>query len=152
MKEAMESMLGPADGPIGRAFDLMGIAEEEIRAAGGRKGNRAWDAFAQLEPGFLRRYSDELYRAHCRELIGRAKRGEDMNPGTAAEIVACLSELSLKAPPARDHAALYHRTFAKLFPDHPVAKDRIDSGSYPGALDELEVGIRKKLARDRRPK
>lgn len=137
---------------IGRAFDLMEVAEQEIARAGGRKGNAVWEAW--LELGFLVEHGEELYRLHCRELIRRAKDAccacdDCMRPATKAEVLAFLSNASLKAPPARDPAALQARLFCELFPDSVVAReteDHMKVGSSPGKETQEPAKGRRRTA------
>jgi len=153
LRDAMAEMSAGGAGVanrIGRAFALMEIAEHEIasRRERSRVPQKVNDAFGILEPGFLAEFqSDHLYRMHCRELISRVERDEDVRPGTAAECVAVLSRGSLDAPLDRDHAFVYERLFLSMFDPGKSPEGR---ESYPGAGDEIEARLRKKLARDRR--
>jgi len=140
---------------ISRTFDFMKIAEEEIAKAEKRvrdKATRACihDVFGHAEPGQLLRYSDALYRAHVRELIERAKTGDDMSPATKAECVAALSEGSLLAPLDAQHSALYEDLFYEIF-GHYVGqpKQRVRE-PWPRASAELLHTMRNKFRRERR--
>ena len=86
--EAMTAVFGGQARSIFRAFDLMGIAEEEIAAAKHRyrrASKRVHAAFGVLYPtGDMSKCGDRLYRAHARELVERVARKEDTRPGTAA--------------------------------------------------------------------
>lgn len=136
---------------ISRTFDLMAIAEEEIERAGGR-GSKAWGAFGHLCPNELAGYSDDLYRHHCRELIARFVAGEKTEPGTTAECLATLSRTSLNAPLKGDPTNLMARLFRQVYGrDVDGHEGQEIRESFPGALDEMEQEMRRKLSRQRKP-
>lgn len=144
--QALESVgaTGPASA-VARAFDLMGIAEEEIATAMRRWPKKATElnaTFGILYPGILSGYGDGLYRAHCRELLGRVVHGEALALGTDAECLAILSSASQAAPLDSDHAAAMTRCFRSCYPDREVE----DAGheSYPGRVDEILRRITRK--------
>ena len=104
---------------IANAFRHMGIAEEELEA-----GPKGTPFLALQTPAILKQLADEVYRAHCRELVARA--GEHVRVATSAEICAAMMQTSLRHP--LNHAAAwlawYH--FDKVFPgkmDEPFADD-----------------------------
>lgn len=138
---------------IASAFRRMGIAEEEIDVAKKRWPRRRTvihGAFRFLCASHLGRFSDEVYRAHAREIIGRVMRGEDLKPGTDAEILVLLSEASLVAPLASDYAFAMSHVFHRVFPN--AGADRFEHAgreSHRGALDEILAECRRKTARDR---
>lgn len=128
---------------MGRIFDRMAIAEEEIDRAGGE----ATLAFGDLAPGLLADFSEDLYRAHVRELLGRHEKGEDMRPGTKAEALVILSHASLKRPPDRNTAALQETLFRELFPGKWKEIDGAPTNeAWPNAAKEIFEGIQKKIA------
>ena len=108
--EAFRSVLGTDANPILRALDLMGVAEQEIaRAERGKRGATKatiHDSFRLLAPGVLLNLTEDVYRHHCREIIGRVIRGEDARPATKAEVMAHISRASLEAPPRHEYASL----------------------------------------------
>lgn len=152
LDEVVVRLVGGPAKAVSRAFDLMGIAEREIAlavaAAGGKKekGNRIWDAFALLRPGALSDYGDELYRAHCRELLARCEAGLDTQLGTAAEACAVLSESSLKAPLDSAHMRAYEDVFQACFGKLPPGTRRSRYEGYPGEVSGIVGRLRSKLS------
>ncbi len=155
VRELLGNVIDPNDvaGAIGRAFDRMGIAEEEIEAAKKKWPDKKAEihaAFGALAPGELSRYgSDRLYRAHARELLERVAKGERLELGTDAECLAALSLASLKAPLASGHVAAMEKAFASVFPKNALGPN-VGRESYPGNVDEILTEIRKKIASRRR--
>lgn len=130
---------------IGTAFDLMGVAEEEIAVAmkrWSRARKRINASFRILYPGDLVRYREEMYRKHVQELLERVARGQDTTAPTGVEMLAALSQMSLIAPPGPAQAGLMVRLFQRLFPG-------VDDGScsepYPGAIDEVYRVLARRL-------
>lgn len=129
---------------IVRAFDLMALAEEELAAAGNPVG-----AFALLMPGILAEYTDELYRSHCRELIARAKAGEDTSLGTLAEALVAMMVTAGASPLRPEALALTDHLFDRLFPG---AREQMFPGVPPhrerwdGQVAEDLSALRRKLA------
>ena len=137
---------------IGRAFYLMGIAEEEIEAAmkkAPRKRAAIKGAFRYLYTPVLMTYGDELYRAHCREIIGRVKRGEDLSPGTDAEMLATFSEMSTKAPLASEFANAMSEVFFRVFPEKSREVYAAGHEAWEGRKEEILSELRRKLSRNR---
>jgi len=108
----------------------MAIAELEIEAAMKRtedmkEKERIWNSFKILCPNSLfNGADDEVYKAHCRELIARAANAADTRPGTKAEALMVLSHTSLVAPPTRPPSkALFseaeHCHFQETYLDYP---------------------------------
>ncbi len=139
---------------IARTFSKMELAEEEIDAAKRRHplaAGRIHRAFRHLCPSpALSAAPEKLFRAHCTELLERVAAGCDLRPGTTAEVLAVLSELSLRAPLERAHTLLFVKLFSDLFPE---AAARMQSENEPPAADryerervvELEAAFRAKL-------
>jgi hypothetical protein len=148
-KKKLDRLLGtvlrPSDvGVIGRTFDLMQIAEEEILAAGGRRGTPLWGTFMLMQPGVLVRYGDALYRSHCRELLARAATEKDTRPGTDAELCACFCKISLATPFQRDYALAYEEAFSRVM---GTPLERVEREySYTSAGDEIVADMRRRLA------
>lgn len=151
--DALAALIGPNGNAIAAAFARMRIAEEEIDAAKKRWPRRRaaiHDAFRFLCASHLGRFSDEVYRAHAREIIGRVMRSEPLEPGTDAEILVMLSEQSLVAPLASDYAHAMSVVFHRVFPNaDPERYERAGHESYRGALDEILTDCRRKAARPR---
>lgn len=144
--EVFEGSLAKA---VMQTLKLMGAAEEEIARA-----ERAYPdaaprlsrAFPLLYPYELARFgSERVYRAHCREILVRVARGEDVNPGTDAECLAALSLGSLKAPLDSGHLAAMERVFASVFPED--RSERLGRESWPGEVDEILAGLRKRIGK-----
>lgn len=134
-------------------FDLTDIAEQEIKVA-----KRRWRRHAKrLEASFLllcptpgmTALAPSVYRAHAQELLERVAKGEDLVPGTEAEVMMVLSAGSLKAPLDQVHGALYERIFAGVFPWLVDCKP-VFSEPWPGACDEALAVLRRKCAREAR--
>lgn len=126
---------------VGRTFDFMRVAEEEIAKHGGRANS----AFGLLYPGILLGYGEELYRAHAREIFARLDRGEDVEPGTKAEVLAVLSKASLKRPPDSTTAALQEQLFAELFPSKVVTGEPTRE-PWSGAARDVFEDLKRKVA------
>lgn len=125
---------------------------EEIKAAqrrSPRKKKTIRDAFPVLYPGELLTYPDALYRAHCRELIGRCVRGEDVRPATDAELCIMFEQTSLKAPLASQFAHAYSTVFHRVFPSADRETFFTGSEAYANGTEEIIRDARKRLARDR---
>lgn len=139
-------------------FDRMEIAEEEIEAAKTRHPKEAGvihGAFGLLCPTDpIRDLSDESFRFHCREILDRVARGQDVRPGTTAELLGFLADASQLAPPARVAALLYQELFGRLFPER-LRAFLSDAGSMEPDLYErdqileLERELRARLFADR---
>jgi len=137
---------------VSRAFDLMKIAEEEISAAeraAPRAKKKIHGAFRYMHSKYLVRYGDGVYRAHAREIIARVKRGADLSPGTDAECLAALSEMSLRAPPSADFALAMATVFRAVFPAAPADLTEMGRESYEGRTAEILGELRRKLSHER---
>lgn len=90
--------------------------------------------------------SEKLYRAHVTELVLRVVNGDDLRPGTDAEVCAVLSANSLHHPPSQDWAAAYGLVFGRVFPEHKNLADGLVE-SYKGAAEEVVAELRAKAGR-----
>lgn len=142
---------------VGTAFDLMGIAEEEIAAEIDRltddaARDRVWNSFSALQPSDgMSGQSHSVYRAHAREIVKRAGRDESLVEPTNAELLTFLSESSLRAPLKNDSGVLYHHVFERIFPDADVVVPGDEQyESYPNAAAEIEADIRRALRQPNR--
>ena len=138
-----------------RVFELVKVAEEELEAAKKRHPGKAPEvhrAFRLIEPGGLLWLDDEVFRAHARELIQRVVDGKDTRLGTRAEVIAALSEASLRAPLPRDETELMAKIATRIFPEKKKEFGyRKNHESYKGSTDELLRKFRKQLLKpDRR--
>lgn len=121
----------------------MQIAEELCDGAGNPPG-----LFKALQPTDVLYGKDVLYKPHARELTDRALAGQDLRPGTKAEVLAGLLEASLKAPLNPSGLALAE----KLFRDCTGIDLGADIGreDYPGHLDEMLAEASHKLRQEDR--
>lgn len=137
------------EGSIRRTFDFMAIAEDEIAKAMRRtKGARREEvkrSFMLLMPGDLIRGGEVLYRSHCRELLTRVSRGEDVAPGTDAECCYAMMMTSLKAPLAGPYAYAYGCLFRQVFPQHAGLMSDLGKELYPGQAAEIIADMRKRI-------
>jgi hypothetical protein len=145
---------------IGGLFDLMAVAEEEIDAASKRHPGRERmlsAAFGLLcPPAGMSKLDPKLYRAHARELCERVAAfdgpPENHRPlalGTKAEVLMVLSELSLKAPPSQQYAALYELLFAEIFGAAAVPAGEPVREPWPKASTELLGTMQRRLGKAR---
>lgn len=91
----------------------------------------------------LRGKSEELYLAHCRELIGRVLCDEDTKPATKAEMCAFLSDRSLNGPISRVEMETYSALFVGLFPKK--APDGIVFKTKPESRQKLLEQLKHQL-------
>lgn len=154
MKRTLDLVgLGDKTGAFANAFEKMAIAEREIlRAcrAYPKARTRIWNAFGVLVPGGLSGLADAVYRHHCRELLTRVARGEDLRPGTRAEICAMISKMTLVTRLHRDVELFGLIISNEIFPGRDLLVEGVRA-EYPDAIDEIEAEFRRKLAKpDRR--
>jgi hypothetical protein len=128
-------------------------AEEEIAAATARHPAAAGavDAgFGLLAPTHPLFRSEDLYRAHCAELLDRIARGGDTRPGTAAECCAVLSEVSLEVPLPTHAVGLYARMWSQAgLRPAALADIRTHYEAIAATqIDDLEAELRRKLRQD----
>lgn len=129
---------------IRHAFDCMEVCEREIKRARLTK-ERGSEVFRNACPtNPLRGKSTDLYRAHVRELIARAKRGADLRPATDAELLALFCDTSLTAPLHRNAQAAAELLWSRVFPTGQMLPDGATPESWPnGARDEIEKARKK---------
>lgn len=128
------------------AFSQMRAAEEELRRAFPERGSEPDGLFGALcpRPEFrLWSRAPGVYRAHARELCVRAERRLDMAPGTDAECLLALSDMSLKAPLNATGTALYESLFKRV--TGRAVEGEPAREPWPGAADELLHDMRRKL-------
>jgi len=108
IEQGIKSIGGPPS--ITRAFELMGVAEEEIKAAKKRhpaRTNEIQDSFlALMPPPSMCLMRDDLYRSFAREILDQIGKGHKRS-ATNAEVAVCLYNTCLKSPIARDFAVAY---------------------------------------------
>lgn len=121
MNAALDKMVEhvPEMRPVARAFRFMAIAEEEMRDAMRRyplQQRVVWNCFMVLMPGRLIDYGEQLYRAHCQELLDRAVDDQDLRPGTRAEVLAAISTATLRSRLTSDVEHLALNLASELWP------------------------------------
>ena len=102
---------------IGETLSLLPIAGEEADRAqlSPEQREAVWSAL--FPSPVLRGRGELLYRAHARELVRRAGRGQDLVPGTDAECLAMMMETALRAPLNAEGQAVAEHLFARLLPE-----------------------------------
>ena len=147
-------------GAIENAFRRMAIAEDEISRGQQRHPNHSDKIFAMFRhlcpTPMLRHVPDEVFRAHCRELIERVANDEDIQPGTNAELLAFLSKLSLESALDRVHFLLYQQLFHELLPSQAAALGSDGQLQPPSEqetrqMNDLQERYRRNLASERTP-
>lgn len=132
---------------------VLGWAYEEIAAASARHPSAA-DALAGslplLRPTHPLLGTEDLFRAHCVELLDRVARGSDTTFGTAAECCVVLSKVSLEVPLPTHAVGLYSRMWrqAGLRPDELAATGTHYEAIVGTQIDDLEADIRRRLRQD----
>ncbi len=134
---------GELGNSIETAFRHMGIAEQEISEAMRRHPSQAALINSQFitlaTPKVLENKHDEMYKWHVYELLERVHSHQPLKYATKAEMLAHLSEMSLKAPLRQEWAMVYERLFNELFPQHFRAmfgRDALTRESWPGQYAE----------------
>ena len=148
--DALLDSMGSVGAIASNVFRLCGVAEEMI--AGAKKAHPQHVAEvdsvfkAACPSAVLRGKHDTLYKAHIAELIQRAVKGESPKPPTDAEMLAALSDLSLKAPPGPATQHVFEVLFFKIYPEkrkefeHDFVRE-----PYAGSRDEVLRELRRKL-------
>lgn len=148
LEEAISKIINggmPLGSAVGRVFDFMGIAEEEIeraKLAHPKHAKSIHASFDLLMPGKLISTSEDLYRSHCRELLARVVKGGDVKPGTNAECCHAFMTMSLKSP-LRGGAATAYRT--ALLTALPRLANRLEwdaQEDYAGETEEILRDLR----------
>lgn len=146
---------------IHRAFHFMSIAEDAITAGKRRHPTKAAEihkqAFMAVQPYHSEFWKapDEVFRAHCAEIVDRIAAGANgikLDVATDAEILFGLYSASQKAPPGDHFSLLYQRLFVKIFPKQTIVKkdDAMFRESWPQAVEEMYYQFRVKLRVDKR--
>lgn len=143
--EVLAGILGAGKGHIGRIFDFIDIAEEELAAAGVPRKRKG--ALSELFPGPFLYLDEELYRSHAREIAQRMTRNEDLEPGTLAEVMLAMMQASIAAPLTRSGQAVYEYVFSQLMPDESHKIGLVPSpGIHPRQIEEDIAAARRSLA------
>jgi hypothetical protein len=107
-------------GRFSSIFRLMGVAEEEISAGKERSPAKAAEidkVFAQaVPPVMLRGKTEDLYRAHVREIVEAVEAGRPVPRATMAMAAAAFSDTSLKTPLSHHQTNAYHMAFSRCLP------------------------------------
>lgn len=147
--DALLALLGPVGASLGRMFDLMGVADEEMQRAGQPKG--MWPVL--MPPESMRGLSRDVYRSHCRELLRRHKEGKSLEEPTDAEMLCAVSDCSLHAPFNETGYAAYLRLAKRVLVDEKgrsllprEVRDEQPREPWEGAaVDELLGGLWRRL-------
>ena len=123
-------------------FRVMEVAEDEIDraliASAPERREVIYNAFAILTPPRrMSEYAEMVYRAHCRELLGRLMQPctpANFSVPTWAELVVAISEVSMATPVTDDGGALYAYIIRQVI---NVLGDDAPS-TWKDALEELE--------------
>lgn len=147
----MEAVLGTPLDEIRYAFRCMSVAEEVIARLKATP-EQAQEAFGVLKPSpILRTFSMELYERHAEEIVRRVMAGQDVRPGTKAEVLAMMSETSLKAPLNQPGQALTEALFRELFPkSHALRGMGMTSEWHVRQVQEDFEEAKRRLSQDRR--
>lgn len=106
---------------------------------------------------------ERIFRAHAREIYERVARGEDVRPGTDAEVLGVLADWIMDVPFCGGLMALYFRMAERIVPedyrvllasyqeDHPDFDLSSFLAEAKEDADEHEADIRGQLTRDREP-
>lgn len=129
-----------------RRFD---IAEEAIKRYVRRYPDRTHvidQAFGVLRWELGEPVVDELFRAHCEELLQRVIENKSLEDGTRAEALTALSYTSLRGPLVSQYAALAEKLFLEMFGSEALGGPAMLNEPWPGAsqalLDELRQQLR----------
>jgi hypothetical protein len=138
---------------VGLIFATNTWAEEEIKAAQRRHPDavdRIGESSRLLTPTHDLMSTKSVYRAHCREVLGRVAAGEDTRLGTAVECCIALCKTSLRAPLTTSGAGLYVRMWESAgLPAVEMTDSGVPYEALAGsAIDGHEVWLRRKLRQD----
>jgi len=88
-----------------------------------------------------------VVRGHARELLDRIGGNGNTKRGTAAVVHMVMAEVSKAVPLNGPGAGFYLRMWAKAFPCHVIAGDRLEhhEALYAAQIDDLERDVRHKL-------
>lgn len=145
--DALDAVI-PGFSHLGKIFDQMEIAEDEISAAKLRNPNHAdalQSSFMPLRWMLDSPVRNEVFRSHARELLQRVVDGAPLAPATKAELMMVLANTSVNAPMNSRGAALYHALFRAVFPER--VNELIgepEPEPWEGANDELISELRRK--------
>lgn len=144
---------------ISRAFELMEVAEQEIRTIVLRlldegadvAARRAWNAFGALyPPPALQGKPEGLYRLHVRDLLERASAGVPLAEGSKAEVLLAISAATLASRLDADVEQLGLALAAEAFPEQAGVLLEGSRESYAGARAEVLRELRRKCRVDDR--
>jgi len=133
-------------------FRAMDVVEDEIDRATREfpaHSDLLYHGFALLEPTHALMGTEQLLRAHCRELLTRLVNGTDTRPGTAAEVCCLCHDISLNTPLSSPAAGLYMRMWSAAgLPGEAFDAERSahHEGLEADRIDALEARARRMLA------
>jgi hypothetical protein len=137
---------------VGEWFGPVCWAEEEAEKLTAEHPDAAdliYHAITLTRPTWDEPLTEFLVRAHAWELTTRAAKGEDLRPGTDAEICVACSRMSMVAPLTDDATGLYGRCFGRIHPDdNPFAAAQQHMEALHGSqIDDLERQVRADIGR-----
>lgn len=144
---------------IGATLDMIGVAEDEIRAAQRRWPNQKdvlFHSFSLVRPERGVDIHEQLYRSYVRELLDRIGSGKgDTRDGTTAEVLLGLKEASLRAPLSHEGFALYLRMWEEagmppLWDEGEVNRGELYEALSRQRIDEDEQRARRAVRMDTR--
>lgn len=141
-------------GGLAGIFARIEQSEDEMDAAAARhpgEADRIYHSFLLFSETQIGEWpGEQIWRAHCREILERLVAGEDTRPGTDAEIAVVCMEASMRAPLGPGAVALYARVFRSCFPEgyEQIWGDAKDHVEWTGGqhADDLERTARRRLA------
>lgn len=142
---------------LGSIFELMDQAEDEIKRAQRqhpKHAMRLYHAFKLLSAGeFENLPTEQVYSAHCRELLDRVATRADTTLPTNAEVCMAMVHISQRAPLTTEAVLVYMRAFNAVLPGQLSEWDGDSVAHYEHVASETGVAeVTKELHRKlRRP-
>lgn len=92
----LHELMGAGASVVSRTFDMMNVAEEQLKAHG--LTNRKGAFMVLMPPKGMSLKSTRVYRAHAKELCERMLAGADTRTGTKAEMLSGIMDHATKTP------------------------------------------------------
>jgi hypothetical protein len=131
-------------------MDVIDKIETEVRAEYPEAADAIFHAGSLCRPTAPLMSTPAVYEAHVRELLTRAAKGEDLRPGTDAEMACCFATVSPHNHLTPAGNGLYMRVFARVMPEQAaqfdISEDRYAYSIGPGEINAEERRLRRKLA------
>ena len=165
---AIEPGAGSTLHKISSTLAMIGVVERNIHNFQQKYPEIADDIYEMFLPfkQWVIPFSDfdiDLWDAHVYEVLermGRKLTKPQRQTGTDAECLLALYHLTVKSPVAHDVSATYWYLWNRVLPDHTdqlfgtLDMDELDKRAllqetYPGAIDDILIDIRRKIANAR---